>query len=121
MPTPILMFVHPTTPDPYFLHTICDLKTLQRLVGGLIELVGFPSGCGCYINEEGKLLNLPVNRIATAIVDTLYPGFASYDYIVGPAVFVGPIDSEGYDTSLPPELVELFSKRFNVYPPSPEE
>jgi hypothetical protein len=117
----ILLFVVPPEAPPYFTYSGCTLDYYQTLVGGMIELVRFPSGCGCYINEEGKLLNLPPNNTATAIVDSFLRGFARHDFIAGTAVFIGPADDEGNDTTLPPELVELFSKRFNVSVPSCQE
>lgn len=41
-------------------------KELQKLVGGTIEMVTFPGGKECMIvNEEGRLLQLPYNELAT--------------------------------------------------------
>jgi hypothetical protein len=43
-----------------------ELATLQEAVGGLIQFVPCPFGT-CYANEEGLLLGLPINRVATAM------------------------------------------------------
>lgn len=68
---------------------------LRRLVGGWIE--GFPTpfgSCDGWLNEEGKLENLPRNDLATAILrkeNLLFDG----DYIAGPFVITGPCDADG--------------------------
>ena len=43
------------------------LKTLQKAVGGNIELVKTNKREDMYIHEEGKLLGLPINQQATLI------------------------------------------------------
>lgn len=40
-----------------------DLKSLQSLVGGYIEHIPFLGNIDLLINEEGKLMGLPQNRI----------------------------------------------------------
>ena len=44
-----------------------SLKSLQSAVGGLIEMVLATEGRIMFVNEEGKLLGLPVNEQATKI------------------------------------------------------
>ena len=39
------------------------LKKKQKAVGGLIQPVHLETGLTAYINEEGLLLNLPVNHL----------------------------------------------------------
>ena len=56
-----------------------DLAALQRPVGGLIEAVT-RYGWHAYLNDEGKLLALPANPIATTL---LFPDHA--DIICGTA------------------------------------
>lgn len=71
--------VHPATPPSF------TLEELQALVGGPIEMVTTYDDNLFFINEEGKLRNLPYNEQATAhVADRLLPG----DYIVGPAVLI---------------------------------
>lgn len=78
------------------LPAVGNLSFLQRLVGGYIEAVNlrhpaFPSNATMYVNEEGLLLGLEGNPLASAI---------THGYIVGPAVLLGPPDREGDDTTL---------------------
>ena len=44
-----------------------DLKAAQEFVGGYVEGITFPNGDYLIINEEGKLMNLPLNPEATAL------------------------------------------------------
>lgn len=44
-----------------------DLETLQRLVGGLIQPIYYKPGKVMWVNEEGLLLGLPLNMLASAI------------------------------------------------------
>lgn len=60
-----------------------DLASLQSLVGGYIEHVHFMGDLGFLINEEGKLISLPVNRIN-------YHG----DILVGTVVIVKTCEGE---------------------------
>ena len=50
-----------------------NLKFLQDVVGGYIDLVTFPNGDKMYVNDEGKLNGLPTNHKASAIFQKLYP------------------------------------------------
>jgi hypothetical protein len=43
------------------------LKEAQDFVGGRVEGIQFPNGDYMIINEEGKLINLPLNVEATAL------------------------------------------------------
>ena len=60
-----------------------DLASLQSLVGGYIEHVSFKDDIGFLINEEGKLMGLPPNRIN-------YYG----DILVGTVVIVKTCEGE---------------------------
>jgi hypothetical protein len=44
------------------------LEEMQKFVGGYIEVIMLPDYRQIVINEEGKLLNLPVNIIATNLL-----------------------------------------------------
>ena len=59
------------------------LDELQALVGGYLEALRLDDAYWLVINEEGKLLDLPVNLRATALVRWRLP---ADDYIVGPAI-----------------------------------
>lgn len=44
-----------------------SLEVMQKAVGGFIEMVDLWNGQWFIVNEEGNLLNLPVNTVATQI------------------------------------------------------
>ena len=77
------------------------LESLQEAVGGNIEVVSHKN-FSLFVNEEGKLLDLPPNEIATEIVkDSL----ANYDFIAGDAVLLGGVDDEGETLGLSDEEI----------------
>jgi hypothetical protein len=43
------------------------LNEIQKIVGGYVELVMLSPRTIMLVNEEGKLMNLPVNKVATRI------------------------------------------------------
>ena len=47
------------------------LSFMQQVVGGYIEIVRIPDGRLMVLNEEGKLLRLPLNTKATALYNNL--------------------------------------------------
>lgn len=82
-----------------------ELETLQGIVGGYIEAVGPADGrWTAYVDEEGLLKGLPLNRRATVMARQLGAGDV---LLVGPAVFLGPADDEGYDTDVTAEVLAL--------------
>lgn len=60
------------------------LEELQKLVGGYVERIAMPDGQAMYVNDEGKLNDLPYNTKATMKLKT--HGLIQDDYIVGDAV-----------------------------------
>lgn len=77
------------------------LAELQALVGGYIELVRVPFRVAAgtlvlFCNEDGKRLQLPVNRYATALMRVaLQPN----DVLVGDVVLCTPTEAgEGVDS-----------------------
>ena len=69
-----------------------DLKSAQAFVGGMVECITFPNGDLLIVNEEGKLMNLPLNPEATALwrmtftKDKYVTGYD--DFVVGPALYI---------------------------------
>jgi hypothetical protein len=62
-----------------------DLKAAQEFVGGMVEGIQFPNGDYMIINEEGKLIGLPINEEASQLwKDT----FDNDNYITGRDDFV---------------------------------
>ena len=72
------------------------LDTLQAAVGGWVECVSF-SDYEMWVNEEGKLVGLPVNEAATAIWEMEY---GATDVIMGNVLMTGIADEDGYSTEL---------------------
>lgn len=93
-----------------------SLESLQEEVGGFIEWVNLDGDCGVYVNEEGKLLGLPVNPLATKFIklSRLNAPTESMvsrrfdDFIIGPMVVCGNPDGDGNDTSVPEKLREKY-------------
>ena len=73
--------VTPATPPAF------TLEEMHGFVGGYIELLQCGDGSIMILNEEGKLIGLPRNPLATVYAQArvdLLPG----DYIAGDAVIV---------------------------------
>lgn len=60
-----------------------DLEEMQKLVGGLIEIIDLKDGRCLVVNEEGKLTGLPRNDKATGLWEE---SFGLSDVIVGNAI-----------------------------------
>jgi hypothetical protein len=94
-----------------------DLDAYRQIVGGNLEVVTFVSPpASLYLNEEGKLEGLPINRRATALWWVHNRASRGRDYICGPAFLVGPADRHGDDKPAPQYLVELLlsTERYRV-------
>ena len=69
-----------------------DLKTAQDFVGGMVEGISFPNGDYLIVNEEGKLMGLPLNPEATALwrmTFTKQNYVIGYDdWVCGPAILI---------------------------------
>ena len=69
-----------------------DLKTAQDFVGGMVEGITFPNGDYLIVNEEGKLMGLPLNPEATALwrmTFTKQNYVIGYDdWVCGPAILI---------------------------------
>lgn len=94
-----------------------DLNAYRRLVGGSIEAVRLDEpAASLYLNDEGKLEQLPVNHRATALVWAHNKLYRGQDVIVGDTFLTGPLNKRGDDTTAPDEFIELLvtAKRFRV-------
>ena len=69
-----------------------DLKTAQKFVGGMVEGISFPNGDYLIINEEGKLMQLPLNPEATTLWRATFTKdkylYGYDDFVVGPAILI---------------------------------
>ena len=62
-----------------------NLEAAQKFVGGMVEGITFPNGDYLIINEEGKIMGLPLNEQASKLwKDT----FDNDNYITGRKDFV---------------------------------
>jgi hypothetical protein len=88
--------------------------SVNKAVGGYIQLValrGDFEGYSMYVHEEGKLLGLPFNDIATAVWEASY---GKTDIILGNAVIVSSeTDDEGNELPLSEEQAEAFLEAAN--------
>ena len=68
------------------------LKEAQDFVGGMVECITFPNGDLLIVNEEGKLMQLPLNPEATLLwrmtftKDKYVTGYD--DFVVGPVIYI---------------------------------
>lgn len=90
---------------------------INKAVGGLIEPVYFPNfNAEAYINEEGKILELEENCLATNVWYNSGARILLGDYLAGDALFFGPVDEEGNNTEVTPELVsEIINEWERIY------
>ena len=69
-----------------------DLKAAQDFVGGYVEGIQFPNGDYLIINEEGKLIGLPINEQATKLWKETFDNdnfiTGRNDFVVGPAILI---------------------------------
>ena len=69
-----------------------NLEAAQEFVGGMVEGITFPNGDYLIINEEGKLMNLPLNVEATKLWRSTFTkdkyAFGYDDFVVGPAILI---------------------------------
>lgn len=73
------------------------------IVGGMVEAIS-GDGWAAYLNEEGKLVGLQANARADSIARLHGWKGSPDDVLTGPVIFTGPIDDDGYDTSVSVEL-----------------
>jgi hypothetical protein len=84
-----------------------DLDTYQTLVEGHLEPLRLDRPpANMYLDEEGKLIGLPLNLRATQLAWAHNELFRGRDLIVGPAFLTGPVTPQGYDTTVPRQYVD---------------
>ena len=69
-----------------------SLEQAQKFVGGYVEGITFPNGDYLIINEEGKLMGLPINEQATKLWKDTFDNdnyvTGRNDFVVGPAILI---------------------------------
>ena len=68
------------------------LKEAQDFVGGMVECITWPNGDLLIVNEEGKLMGLPLNPEATLLWRMTFDNdnyvTGRKDFVVGPAIYI---------------------------------
>lgn len=83
---------------------------IGKIVGGLIELLPFGKDASAYINEEGKLMGLKTNPLATKLARERKIGLARDDFIVGPMVVFGLGSPDGEETDVTDSFIATLPK-----------
>ena len=69
-----------------------DYKAVSKFVGGMVQCVTFPNGDLPLLNEEGKLMGLPLNEKASKLWKDTFDNdnyiTGRKDYVVGPAILI---------------------------------
>ena len=69
-----------------------DYKAVSKFVGGMVECVSMPNGDLLLLNEEGKLMRLPLNPEATTLWKATFDNdnyiTGRDDFVVGPAILI---------------------------------
>jgi len=65
---------------------------VKEFVGGMVEAVTFPNGDLLLLNEEGKLMGLPLNEEASKLWSETFDNdnyiTGRNDFVVGPAILI---------------------------------
>ena len=68
------------------------LEEAQEFVGGYVQGIEFPNGDYMIMNEEGKLMGLPLNPEATTLWRSTFTKdkylFGHDDFVAGPAILI---------------------------------
>ncbi len=91
-------------------HNGGDLEAMQKLVGGYIEAVSDEDFGLLYLNEEGKMMSLPINLVCTAILDSYIPGFSRQDVLVGNVVWLDS-NKQGDSADVRPDTLSFIVTR----------
>ncbi|WP_367404010.1 DUF3846 domain-containing protein [Kocuria marina] len=99
--------------DPDTAHEVRELdasrllNALQTTVGGYVEVVTLTRlGADMYLNEEGKVMSLPVNERATWLARALGAHLIPGDCIAGDVLILGGPDEDGDNQGLTPLQVQ---------------
>lgn len=93
-----------------------EYDQLSTSVGGLIQVVPLRDDLYIVVNEEGKLVGLPINLVGTHMWNRSY---GETDVMIGDVVFIGATDDEGETLSLSlawvTQIQELAAKLRKAY------
>jgi hypothetical protein len=88
------------------------LPVLQQGVGGWVQAIDLSTDLTLWLNEEGKLADLPHNPFAQALWDERFGAYT--DYIVGDIVLTGGTGDEGETLGLAKEQVASLVERVGM-------
>jgi hypothetical protein len=84
-----------------------EYETLSTAVNGMIELVSINEDIDMWLNEEGKLIGLEPNIIATML---FYKAFSQFDVVMGNVIITGGSDEYGNTMGLSDaSIVDIFA------------
>ena len=87
---------------------IKDFTDLQGFVGGYLEAAPICREATLYLNEVGKLHDLPPTA------KWMHEGRV-HDVLVGPLVAVGPPNGSGDDTNLTPKMLAALQVHLQIW------
>lgn len=85
-----------------------SLKSMQEIVGGLIQPIYLNDSVALVCNDEGKLMNFPANR---GLRDE---NGKIYDIVCGTFFLCGVSADSDYFTCLTPEQIERYEEQFHT-------
>ena len=85
-----------------------SLKAMQEIVGGYIQPIYLDDSVALVCNDEGKVMNLPLNRGLRDKDGQIY------DIVSGTFFLCGAPAASDHFTSLTPEQIEQYRKRFHT-------
>ncbi len=88
-----------------------QLEKLQEAVGGLVQAVDFTPNLTIWVNEEGKIIGLPINPMATFLWEKY---FGLTDFICGNVIFTGGTGDEGETLGLNEETAKDLRKFLRI-------
>lgn len=105
--------------EPVRIETLTNWEAYQDLVGGWIESAPVDrDDLSLFINEEGKVMNLPRNSRADDFWRDLLPtGRIPGDYIAGTAVVVGFDPTTGDDVDVPDSITTALLAQTGITAP----
>jgi hypothetical protein len=84
-----------------------EYETLYEAVNGLVELVSINEDIDMWLNEEGKLIGLEPNVLATLLFNK---AFSQKDVIMGNIIITGGADDEGNTVGLSDSsIIDIFA------------
>ena len=87
-----------------------EYGVMSMTLGGLIQPVDLDndlSGLTIWVNEEGKLIGLPFNSLATRLWEMSY---GRTDVMMGNAIITGDADRNGRTKGLTPNQINLIKE-----------